>query len=93
MDLLEEYLRKKKIRYERKDMDGGEQIIAYSKNGDRLMKPKTGTVHFLGETKDVPICPECDHMLLPYVFDDEQSEMVTYCKHCGQMIDWSEWKA
>lgn len=36
MDLLEEYLREKEIRYERKDIDGGEQIMAYSKNGDRL---------------------------------------------------------
>lgn len=36
MDLLEEYLREKEIKYQRKDMDGGEQIIAYSKNGDRL---------------------------------------------------------
>lgn len=36
MDLLEEYLREKEIKYQRKDMDDGEQIIAYSKNGDRL---------------------------------------------------------
>ena len=36
MDLLEEYLRKKEKPYQRWDMDDGEQIIAYSKDGDRL---------------------------------------------------------
>lgn len=38
MDLLEEYLREEEIKYERKDLDDGEQIIAYSKNGKRRNK-------------------------------------------------------
>lgn len=38
MDLLEEYLKKEEIRYERKRLHGGEQIIAYSKNGKRRNK-------------------------------------------------------
>ena len=36
MDLLEEYLKKKGIRYGRACMDKGEQIVAYSKDGKRL---------------------------------------------------------
>lgn len=38
MDLLEEYLKKKGIRYKRAWMDNGEQIVAYSKNGKRRNK-------------------------------------------------------
>lgn len=36
MDLLEEYLREKEIKYQRKDMDGGEQIIVYDEDGYRI---------------------------------------------------------
>lgn len=35
MDLLEEYLREKEIKYQRKDMDEGEQIIVFGDNGNR----------------------------------------------------------
>lgn len=36
MDLLEDYLKSKKIKYQRKDMDDGEQIIVYDEEGHRL---------------------------------------------------------
>ena len=37
MDLLEDYLKSKKIKsYQRRDMDDGEQIIVYEEEGHRL---------------------------------------------------------
>lgn len=35
MDLLEDYLKSKKTKYQREDMDDGEQIIVFGDNGDR----------------------------------------------------------
>ena len=37
-----------------------------------------------------PVCPVCDYYVTKTYFFGE-GEKITYCDHCGQAIDWSDW--
>ena len=60
---------------------------------DMPMKPNETTDHTWGIPWRQAVCPNCDYYLGKISFIGEGAKnMVTYCEHCGQAIDWSEWE-
>lgn len=40
----------------------------------------------------VPICPNCEAVILPTCLWKNRGDKVGWCEYCGQKIDWSEWE-
>jgi hypothetical protein len=53
-------------------------------------KVEYGTDNSWGVNKKAPVCPVCDYFLTQTYFIGD-GEKITYCDHCGQKIDWSDW--